>query len=94
MPAMYIISWVSLFLGPTLFQVLYQKICIYILLVSCLKLTLFTIYSLISYAKASHTLDKAELLAQKLPSMKEEFSNLLIHVFVIPNYKEDPDLLA
>lgn len=38
LPAMYIISWIAMFLGPSLFPVVYQAICFGILLWMAFKL--------------------------------------------------------
>jgi hypothetical protein len=41
LPAMYIISWISMFLGPSLFPVVYQRICFIILIYMGIKLVMF-----------------------------------------------------
>jgi len=41
LPAMYIISWISMFLGPSLFPVVYQAICFAVLLWMGLRLITF-----------------------------------------------------
>lgn len=41
LPAMYIISWVSMFLGPSLFPVVYQAICFGVLLWMAIRLITF-----------------------------------------------------
>jgi hypothetical protein len=41
LPAMYIISWISMFLGPSLFHVVYQRICFIILIYMGIKLVMF-----------------------------------------------------
>ena len=60
-PAIYIISWVSMFMGPSLFAEVYQKFCIIMLLYTLGKImmaffTLFYVtvkgYSQVSRAKA------------------------------------------
>lgn len=58
-PIVYIVSWISLFVGPSFFQVYYQRICIYILLHALARLTLNMVYSIIAYVKANKTLNKA-----------------------------------
>jgi hypothetical protein len=41
LPALYIISWVSMFLGPSLFPVVYQRICFGILIYMGIKMLSF-----------------------------------------------------
>jgi hypothetical protein len=41
LPAMYIISWVSMFLGPSLFPVVYQAYCFLFLVWMALRLLTF-----------------------------------------------------
>jgi hypothetical protein len=41
LPALYIISWISMFLGPSLFPVVYQRICFGILIYMGIKMLSF-----------------------------------------------------
>ena len=41
LPAMYIVSWISMFLGPSLFPVVYQAICFGVLLWMAIRLLMF-----------------------------------------------------
>jgi hypothetical protein len=59
-PAIYIISWVAMFLGPFTFQVLYQKICICLLIYLSFKSLIILLISVITYTKANHILNRAE----------------------------------
>lgn len=52
-PLVYVLSWVCLLAGPTFFQVLYQRICICILLHGLGRLTLMMFYSFITWLKAT-----------------------------------------
>jgi hypothetical protein len=41
LPLMYIISWLSMFLGPAFFPVVYQKLCFAVLVYTGIKLLMF-----------------------------------------------------
>ena len=41
LPALYIVSWISMFLGPSLFPVVYQRICFGILIYMGIKMLSF-----------------------------------------------------
>lgn len=41
LPAMYIVSWICMFLGPSLFPVIYQRICFGVLLYMGIRLLMF-----------------------------------------------------
>ena len=61
-PAIYIISWVAMFLGPFTFQVLYQKICISLLLYLSFKSLSLLVISIINFFKATGVLNRAVAL--------------------------------
>lgn len=41
LPAMYIISWIAMFLGPSVFPIAYQKICFLVLIYMGFRLLIF-----------------------------------------------------
>lgn len=62
-PAMYVISWVSMFLGPSFFPVIYQKFSIFCLLYILFKILIIVFvmihiciksYSLVNRAKPDY----------------------------------------
>ena len=96
-PAMYIISWVLMFVGPFYIQVLYQRICIIMLIYLTFKSFLIFLMSGIGLYKSRKVLKRAAEIKQErlegdnmLPDMNPD----VYHGFIIPNYKEDEQLLA
>lgn len=47
LPALYIISWICMFLGPSLFPVVYQRICFIILCYLAVKVVSFGFINLV-----------------------------------------------
>jgi hypothetical protein len=41
LPIMYIVSWIAMFLGPSVFPVVYQRICFGVLIYMGLRLLIF-----------------------------------------------------
>jgi hypothetical protein len=41
LPIMYIVSWIAMFLGPSVFPVVYQRICFAVLIYMGLRLLIF-----------------------------------------------------
>lgn len=85
-----------MFVGPFAFQVLYQKICISLLLYLSIKSLVLFIISIINFFKATTILNRAVALkkGQEEGVITPSFCPDILHAFIIPNYKEDDDMLA
>ena len=88
---MYILNWLAMFVGPFTFQVLYQKICIGILIYISIKSLILFIISIINFTKATAVLNRAEALQKQQHEgiLTTNFHPDILHAFIIPNYKED-----
>ena len=58
-PALYILNWILMFVGPFYLQVLYQKICIFILVYLTFKSFIIFNISIITFFKFNSTMKKA-----------------------------------
>ena len=67
-PAVYVISWVLMFIGPFFFQVQYQLICIGLLIWLCARSLLMMTIGVIAFYKANKIISKAERLKTELPT--------------------------
>ena len=86
-----------MFVGPFIIQVLYQKICIILLIYLTFKSFLIFVMSIITYCKSRRIIRRAEELKQNRILGEEELENFnpeVYHAFIIPNYKEDEEMLA
>lgn len=100
-PALYVFSWIAVFLGPSLFPVVYQRYCIGLWIFLLLKMCYLFFNMLVILARTYNTLKgyqsppipTAETMSvrdyQPLPVNCDRY-----YAFVIPSYKEDVDLLA
>ena len=89
-PAMYIISWILMFVGPFYLQVLYQRICIIMLLYLTFKSFLILIMSAVGFYKSRKVLRRAAEIKQERLGGDIIFPDLnpeVYHAFIIPNYK-------
>ena len=100
-PTLYVCSWIAVFLGPSLFPVVYQRYCIALWLLLFAKMAYMLFNLIVILARTYNTLKdyqppplpnaNAESLQDyhPLPVSCERY-----YAFVIPSYKEDVDLLA
>ena len=58
-PFIYIINWALMFMGPTFFQVQYQKICIIALLYLCVKSATLVVIGIGATYKAFRLMGRA-----------------------------------
>lgn len=66
-PTLYVTNWILMFIGPTFFQVSYQKLCILALAYLCIKSTIMLIIAFIATYKSFKILGRAEELEEQLP---------------------------
>lgn len=100
-PGLYVLSWIGMFLGPSLFPVVYQRYFIVLWLFLLFKMTYIT-YNMATVLYRT----MKNLRGYKAPPRPD--SNSLVerdelpapvychryYAWVIPSYKEDEDLLA
>ncbi len=67
LPLVYIINWSLMFIGPSLIQVQYQKICLIAITYLCLKSTLMVTIAMIAAYKSFMLFGRAEKLKEDLP---------------------------
>ena len=60
LPAMYIVSWISMFLGPSLFPVVYQAICFAFLLWMAIRLLMFGFINFVLLVGNCRVLSRAQ----------------------------------
>lgn len=60
LPVMYIVSWISMFLGPSLFPVIYQRICFIILVYMGVKLLMFGITNFVLVVENCRIISRAQ----------------------------------
>jgi hypothetical protein len=60
LPALYIVSWISMFLGPSLFPVVYQRICFAILLYMGIKMLSFGFINFVLLVENCRILSRAQ----------------------------------
>lgn len=89
-PAIYIATWALMFVGPFFIPVLYQKICISLILYLTAKSLILLAISIIAYFKNRRILKRAEQLQNdkifaggELPAISDQ----VYHAFIIPSYK-------
>jgi len=68
---MYIISWIAMFLGPSLFPVVYQRICFGVLLWLGLRLIMFGFINFVLL------IGNCRILSKVQNSMKEQYLPIL-----------------
>jgi hypothetical protein len=96
-PGIYIMTWVMMFAGPFILPVLYQKICIFLTLYLTAKSLILMTIAVLAFLSNSRILDRAESMQkEKIHNGGNigEVNRDILYGFIIPNYKEDEELLA
>jgi cellulose synthase/poly-beta-1,6-N-acetylglucosamine synthase-like glycosyltransferase len=100
-PTLYVCSWVAVFLGPSLFPVVYQCYCIVLWLLFLTRMGYMLFNLLIVLARTYNTLKGYQSPSITNTGSESVQNHRLLPVscdryyaFVIPSYKEDVDLLA
>lgn len=89
-PAIYIATWALMFVGPFFIPVLYQKICIFLILYLTAKSLILLTISIIAYFKNRRILNRAEQLQKDKMLAGGEINTVndqVYHAFIIPSYK-------
>ena len=63
-PSIYIMSWIMMFMGPFIIQILYQKICILLLIYLTCKSCMILTISVITYCQSRRVIRKAQQIKE------------------------------
>jgi hypothetical protein len=94
-PALYIISWVCMILAPSFFPVVYQRFCIGLLIYLDIKIAWVFLTMAVVLVKSWPLITRA-----KEPAQTQQYSSLtdlteeVNFGFIIPNFKEEIELLS
>jgi hypothetical protein len=87
LPAMYIFSWISMFLGPSLFPVVYQGFCFAFLLWMALRLVMFGFINFVLLIGNCRVLSRAQNQKSSDYLQVRDQGEEILHAFIIPSYK-------
>lgn len=91
MPSLYILGWVSLFLGPFYYPVFNQLICFIVLLIASCKYMMFGLMSFYLLYQNWRVLRRAQ---NPNKQKREEVGQEVYHAIIIPNYREHIQLIC
>ena len=94
LPAMYIVSWISMFLGPSLFPVVYQALCFGFLTWMALRLVMFGFINFVLLVGNCRVLSRVQNQKSSDYLHIREQGEEILHALIIPSYKEDIELIA
>jgi len=95
MPALYILSWIAMFTGPHFYPVAYQQYSI--IMIGYLVFKVFIITFILLYIAIRNQMILSKMQAKQNDDYQEQLPNDMSHLlygYIIPNYKEDLELLA
>lgn len=87
LPALYIISWISMFLGPSLFPVIYQGFCFGFLLWMAIRLVMFGFINFVLLVGNWRVLNRAQNQKSADYLQVRDQNSEILHAFIIPSYK-------
>lgn len=96
-PTIYVCSWLAMLFGPLFFDVLYQRICIFFLVYLDFKVMI--LFSIITIALVKNHLALKRVQKKSMPGEESNRDYLdtteeINYGFILPNYKEDVEMLA
>lgn len=86
-----------MFAGPFCFPVIYQKICIFFVLYLTVKSLILITIAVLAFFKNRRILQRAEEMKREKINRGGDLGEVnpnILYGFIIPNYKEDEELLA
>jgi hypothetical protein len=97
LPIFYICGWICMILGPIFFDVVYQRICVFVLLYSDLKVVIMLFTMFYVTFKSSKLLKRIK--EQRPPGDASirgclDIAEGINYGFILPNYKEDILLIS
>lgn len=96
-PSIYISSWIAMLFGPVFTDVLYQRICIFFLIYLDLKvIILFCTITFVLF-KNHHLLKRVQKKTMPGEDTNRDYldtSEEIYYGFILPNFKEDVEMMA
>ena len=90
MPSVYVVSFITLILGPFYFPALNQLLCLPLIIIASFK---FTLFALISFYLLYQNWRVLRRVTNPLAKIRNQVGEEVLHAIIIPNYKEDVEVI-